>query len=202
MEEDSSAGRCYFGSVKSLRAGGNCMVEYDRAERFPPQKSHSHHRMKANSIDSQQKRGRNGGLTGSSREEGLRGSNENCSCNEERSGNGGERGSGWSDTGGRSNEEGSNGEEDGGAGWSGCKASAFEEVEEPFRVTLPRSQLSTLVLNGKSPAAAKLAAHGVICEVRTQSFFSPSFQSNHIRRGRRTQCQVWMIWAKKGKRGC
>ena len=32
-------------------------------------------------------------------------------------------------------------------------------------MTLPRSQLSTLVLNGKSPAAAKLAAHGVVCEV-------------------------------------
>lgn len=32
-------------------------------------------------------------------------------------------------------------------------------------MTLPRSQLSTLILNGKSPAAAKLAAHGVVCEV-------------------------------------
>lgn len=42
---------------------------------------------------------------------------------------------------------------------------ASEEVE-PFRVTLPRAQLSTLVLNGRSPAAAKLAAHGVVCEVR------------------------------------
>lgn len=36
---------------------------------------------------------------------------------------------------------------------------------EPFRVTLPKTQLSTLILNGKSPAAAKLAAHGVVCEV-------------------------------------
>lgn len=32
-------------------------------------------------------------------------------------------------------------------------------------MTLPKSQLSTLILNGKSPAAAKLAAHGVVCEV-------------------------------------
>lgn len=40
------------------------------------------------------------------------------------------------------------------------------EDVEAFRVTLPRSQLSTLVLNGRSPAAAKLAAHGVVCEVR------------------------------------
>lgn len=48
-------------------------------------------------------------------------------------------------------------------GWA-TEPHASEEVES-FRVTLPRSQLSTLVLNGGSPAAAKLAAHGVVCEV-------------------------------------
>lgn len=48
-------------------------------------------------------------------------------------------------------------------GWADALQDS-EEVEA-FRVTLPRSQLSTLVLNGRSPAAAKLAAHGVVCEV-------------------------------------
>ncbi|CAM9450189.1 unnamed protein product, partial [Ectocarpus sp. 12 AP-2014] len=63
---------------------------------------------------------------------------------------------GWSGAGSHLDSEGR---------WSrNFRASSCEEVE-PFRVTLPKTQLSTLILNGKSPAAAKLAAHGVVCEV-------------------------------------
>ncbi|CAM9274578.1 unnamed protein product [Ectocarpus sp. 6 AP-2014] len=72
------------------------------------------------------------------------------------SSNGDSAAGGWSGAGSHLDSEGR---------WSrNFRASSCEEVE-PFRVTLPKTQLSTLILNGKSPAAAKLAAHGVVCEV-------------------------------------
>ena len=41
----------------------------------------------------------------------------------------------------------------------------FDGVGVGVSVVVILSQWSTLVLNGKSPAAAKLAAHGMICEM-------------------------------------
>lgn len=144
LEEDQGAGRCYRGTVKALRAS-NCIVEYDLAERFPE----AHH----GGSSWEGKRGCNGNSPVSSAKAGDRGSG---------GGGGGGRGdSAWNGTG----RVGSGGSGEPGTWAGGFRASSCEEVE-PFRVTLPRSQLSTLVLNGKSPAAAKLAAHGVVCEVR------------------------------------
>lgn len=152
LEEDHGAGRCYYGTVKAVRAS-NCIVEYDHAERLPEP-----HRRNA-SWDGKWACTVNSGADSNGTATISSGKNLRGSGNGVEDGVG-EDGGGWSGTG-----RGGAGGSAGGAGWAGFRASMCEEVEA-FRVTLPRSQLSTLVLNGKSPAAAKLAAHGVVCEVR------------------------------------
>ena len=146
LEEDNGAGRCYLGTIKAIRVS-NCIVEYDRAERLPGPHSRGSSWGGRGGYTAVEESGSASTWVGTRGGGGWR-------CPRK----GGDRalGGGIGGRGGR----GRGGERE----WTGFRAFACEEVE-PFRVTLPRSQLSTLVINGKSPAAAKLAAHGVVCEV-------------------------------------
>lgn len=162
LEEDNGSSRCYLGTIKAIRAI-NCIVEYDRAERLPdplrrgpPFPSYPASKTKTKNNPSwDEKRGYHNGGSVSSRGRGERAPNGGTV--------GGRRGCGRRDA---------------RAGWAGYRLSAYEEEVKPFRVTLPRSQLSTLVINGKSPAAAKLAAHGVVCEVSLSLSLSLILGSN------------------------
>lgn len=109
LEEEHGAGRCYHGTVKALRGGSNCIVEYDVAERFPESNGRNPS-WDANGSPS------NGSRAGAGAYRGRRRRSNGGGAEEE----GQEEEGGWSGAGGRLDTAG---------GWTGgVRAGSCEEV--------------------------------------------------------------------------